>query len=79
MTLGLERRYGHGHDYFVTFSCYRRQPHLANAHARYVFEQFLERVRRDYGFGVDAYAVTPEPVDLLAGEPWLRFLLRCRR
>jgi len=50
MTVGLERRYGYGHYHFVTFSCYCRQPHLAEAHAREVFGRSLERVRR---FGRD--------------------------
>jgi putative transposase len=74
MTVGLERRYGHGHYHFVTFSCYRRQPHLADSHTRDVFEQSLEHVRRDYDFGVDAYVVMPEHVHLLVSEPKLATL-----
>ena len=34
--------------HFITFSCYRRAPLLDTPHARRVFEQTLERVRRWY-------------------------------
>src|SRR5579864_4011455 len=69
MTVGLERRYGHGHHHFVTFSCYQRLPHLAESHARDVFERSLEAARVSYGFSVDAYVVMPEHVHLLVSEP----------
>ena len=74
MTVGLERRYGHGHFHFITFSCYRRQQHLADAHAREVFEMSLDRVRTDYGFTIDAYVAMPEHVHLLVSEPHLSTL-----
>jgi len=55
--------------HFVTFSCHHRDPLLANPHARDVFEQILERVRRWYGFFVLGYVVMPEHVHLLISEP----------
>ena len=69
MTLGLERRFGLGHHHFVTFSCYRRQPFLAEARSREVFETALEAVRKKYCFTVDSYVVMPEHVHLLVSEP----------
>jgi len=69
MTQGLERRYGLGHHHFVTFSCYRRQPFLAEARVREVFESSLEAMRCKYGFSIDSYVVMPEHVHLLVSEP----------
>jgi putative transposase len=69
MPRGLERRYGLDHHHFVTFSCYRRQPFLAEAPAREIFERSLEAMRVRYGFSVDAYVVMPEHVHLLVSEP----------
>ena len=69
MTIGLERRHGDGHHHFVTFSCYRRQPHLATPAARDTFERSLEAIRARYRFSVDAYVVMPEHVHLLVSEP----------
>ena len=71
MTAGLERRHGQAHFHFITFSCCRRQPHLADAPACEVFERSLERVRTDYGFTIDAYVTMPEHVHLLVSEPKL--------
>jgi putative transposase len=58
-----------GSFHFVTFSCFRRQPKLAAAAARDLFERILERVRRDYAFVVPGYVVMPEHVHLLVSEP----------
>jgi len=69
MTRRVERRYGLGHDHFLTFSCYPRQPSLAEARVREVFEASLETMRRKYGFSVDSYVVMPEHVHLLVSEP----------
>ena len=69
MTRGLERRYGLGHHHFVTFSCYGRQPFLAEARVRDVLEASLEAMRRKYGFTIDSYVVMPEHVHLLVSEP----------
>jgi putative transposase len=70
----LERRYGFGHHHFVTFSCYRRLPHLATSEARDIFESSLERTRQNYGFTVDSYVVMPEHVHLLVSEPRVKDL-----
>lgn len=69
MTRRLERRYGHGHHHFVTFSCYRRLPYLAEPSAREIFELSLETMRRKYDFQVDSYVVMPEHIHLLISEP----------
>jgi putative transposase len=58
-----------GTFHFVTFSCFRRQPKLAAAAARDLFERILERVRRDYAFIVPGYVVMPEHIHLLVSEP----------
>ena len=74
MTRALERRYGFGHHHFVTFSCYRRQPFLADPKARNTLESCLEATRRKYGFTIDSYVVMPEHVHLLVSEPKLKNL-----
>ena len=53
----------------MTFSCYRRQPLLASARAKRLFETALEQARRQYGFYVTGYVVMPENVHLLVSEP----------
>jgi putative transposase len=55
--------------HFLTFSCYRRAARLGSPHARDIFEQTLERVRRWYGFYVAGYVVMSEHVHLLVSEP----------
>ncbi len=55
--------------HFLTFSCYRRQVKLSTPARRRVFEQALERVRRDYGLYVSGYVVMPEHVHLLVSQP----------
>ena len=72
MTRRLERRYGFGHHHFVTFSCYRRLPYLAEPAARKVFESSLETMRRKYGLQIDSYVVMPEHIHLLISEPNVR-------
>ena len=54
--------------HFVTFSCFRRKPKLGAAAAREIFEQALERTRREYDLFVIAYVVMPEHVHLLVSE-----------
>jgi len=76
MTRRLERRYGFGHHHFVTFSCYRRLPYLAEPTARKVFELSLEAMRRKYGFQIDSYVVMPEHIHLLVSEPQKTMCLR---
>jgi putative transposase len=74
MTKGLVRYQKCGVFHFLTFSCYRRQPLLAEAGAYTIFERALESVRLRYGFIVAGYVLMPEHVHLLAGEPAVSFL-----
>jgi putative transposase len=69
MPKGLVRYQKCGVFHFLTFSCYRRQPLLANISAYAAFERELEAVRRRYGFVVAGYVLMPEHVHLLVGEP----------
>lgn len=55
--------------HFITFICYHRKPYLASATACELFERTLERVRRWYGFYINAYVVMPEHVHFLMSEP----------
>ncbi len=55
--------------HFVTFTCYHRKPLLDDPHARDIFVQILETVRRWYGFWLIGYVVMPEHVHLLLSEP----------
>ena len=69
MPRGLVRFQQTGGFHFLTFSCYRRLPHLGTAAARELFELALERIRRRYSFVVSGYVVMPEHVHLLVSEP----------
>src|SRR5512146_576758 len=71
MNRHLKRYYGYGHLHFITFSCYRRQPLLAQASVRDQFLKILEEVRCRYRFVVVGYVVMPEHVHLLINEPEL--------
>jgi len=62
--------------HFITFSCYRRQPKLGDPARRRVFEQALERVRKQYQFFIRGYVVMPEHVHLLISEPEVGLLSR---
>ena len=66
----LKRRYGLDDLHFVTCSCYRRRPLLANERARDVFLRIFEQVRRKYRFEVVGYVVMPEHFHILIGEPY---------
>jgi putative transposase len=55
--------------HFVTFSCYRRLPMLAERRGYEVFEHELELLRKRYRFVVAGYVLMPEHVHLLLGEP----------
>lgn len=65
----LKRYQEDGDLHFITFSCYQRQPLLAEPEARSTFERVLEQVRQWYGLFVCGYVVMPEHVHLLVGEP----------
>jgi putative transposase len=69
MTTELKRYYGRGDLHFLTFSCCRRLPFLANKSARNLSVRELARVPREYDFLLLAYVVMPEHVHLLLGEP----------
>jgi putative transposase len=65
----LERYQQTRNLHFITFSCYHRQPLLAQPEARRSFEETLERVRKWYGFYITGYVIMPEHVHLLISEP----------
>jgi putative transposase len=69
MPKGLVRFQSCGVFHFVTFSCYRREPLLAQRGGYALFEEALERVRQSYLFIVAGYALMPEHVHLLVNEP----------
>jgi putative transposase len=60
--------------HFLTFSCYRRRPLLAEPAAYGVFEHELETVRLRYGFVVAGFVLMPEHVHLLVSEPGIASL-----
>jgi putative transposase len=69
MPRGLVRFQQCGVFHFVTFSCYHRQPLLADRNGYSTFERTLERVRQRFGMVVAGYVVMPEHVHLLVNEP----------
>jgi putative transposase len=69
MPKGLVRYQQAGCFHFLTFSCYRRLPHLGTVAARELFERSLEVMRVRYDFVVCGYVVMPEHVHLLVSEP----------
>jgi putative transposase len=66
---GLRRYQSAGGFHFVTFSCYRREPLLAERDGYAVVEQVLEEVRVRYEFVVAGYVLMPEHVHVLVSEP----------
>jgi REP element-mobilizing transposase RayT len=69
MTKGLVRYQQCGCFHFVTFSCYKRLPHLGTAAARNLFERSLEVMRARYEFFVIGYVLMPEHIHMLVNEP----------
>ena len=69
MPRGLIRVQRAGDFHFVTFSCYRRLPHLRTTAARSLFERSLETMRARYEFFIAGYVIMPEHVHLLVSEP----------
>lgn len=55
--------------HFITFSCYQRQPLLAEHRGYEVLEYELESVRKRYRFVLAGYVLMPEHAHLLLGEP----------
>ncbi len=69
VTQGLTRYQQAGDLHFVTFSCYQQRPYLETPAARSLFEDALERIRKQHSFSVFGYVVMPEHVHLLLSEP----------
>ena len=59
MPSGLKRYQHEGEDHFLTFSCYRREPHLSTARAKDTFLLSLELTRQNYGFEVSDMSSCP--------------------
>lgn len=74
MPWGLKRFHQSQDLHFITFSCYRRKKKLNLPQSRRMFEQALERARRQYVFYICGYVVMPEHVHLLISEPEKRLL-----
>ncbi len=68
MTRGLRRFHESGQGHFITFSCYRRQPKLAERTACDLFVTVLEAMRERFAACVYGYVVMPEHVHLLLSE-----------
>ena len=68
MPLGLKRYQQARDQHFITFSCYRRLPYLADPAAMATVEQVLERTRARHNARVYAYVLMPEHVHLLINE-----------
>lgn len=68
MPWGLKRYYGTGGLHFITWSCYRRLPLLADP-AGDLLLSVLEVMRKRYQFVVIGYVVMPEHIHLLISEP----------
>jgi REP element-mobilizing transposase RayT len=64
MPSGLRRFPREGDDHF-TFSCYRREPYLANVGSKDIFLDSLELTRKRHNFEVFGYVVMPEHLHLL--------------
>ena len=69
MPWGLKRYQNTGQSHFVTFCCYHRRPRFTTDASRLIFENALERVRRNFRLRVYAYIVMPEHMHLLVSEP----------
>jgi putative transposase len=75
----LKRYQNEGHYHFITFSCHQRLPYLNSDHARIVFEETLEGVRKKHDLSVFGYVLMPEHVHLLISEPKLQPLATTMR
>jgi putative transposase len=69
VTAGLRRYYLEGSLHFITFSCYRRLPHLGRAARRDLLLRVLEHARLRYRFALLGYVIMPEHVHLLMTMP----------
>ena len=69
MPRGLLRYQESGHLHFITFSCFQRQPLLADRSGFQIFEEELETLRARHSLRVVGYVLMPEHVHLLLSEP----------
>src|ERR1035441_4413849 len=65
----LERHYDTCSAHFITCSCYRRKPLLADDRIKQVFLAVLEETSRRYRFCVYGYVLMPEHFHLIIGRP----------
>ncbi len=68
MPLGLKRFQQARDLHFITFSCYRRLPYLADPEPKYLVEQILEHTRARHNAHIYAFVLMPEHVHLLINE-----------
>lgn len=68
MPTGLKRYQRTENFYFITFSCYRRQPFLKSETAKDVTQQVLEQIRQKQKLYVAACVLMPEHIHLLTNE-----------
>jgi putative transposase len=69
----LKRYYGRGDQHFVTFSCYRRLPLLANPLRRDLLLRALEMARKKYEMGAVGYIETQEVCGSSPHRPTIHF------
>jgi len=65
----LERHYDTLSSHFITCSCYRRKPLLADDRMKNIFLKVLEETRKRYRFCVYGYVLMPEHFHLLISNP----------
>ncbi len=69
MPSALKRFHHSGQSHFVTFTCYKRRPHLESAETCGAFVAALERARVRFQLRVYGFVVMPEHIHLLITEP----------
>jgi putative transposase len=65
----LECHYDTLSSHFITCSCYRRRPLLADDRMKNIFLKVLEETRKRYRFCVYGYVLMPEHFHLLISNP----------
>lgn len=69
MPRGLYRFHQSQTPHFITFTCYRRRPHLNAPSVRDQFVMARKRTRKNYGMFVYGFVVMPNHIHLLISEP----------
>ena len=69
MPKNLKRFYDRRHLHFITFSCYRRLPLLAQPRRRDALLRMIEHVRKQHRCPVLGYVVMPEHLHILIAPP----------